>query len=85
MTNSVSSLVSDSAQLVLKDPEGILGAPQTGHIARLEFKRRLERDADAREAFERQIREEKERRRTVREVKFSSVLWFLYISFGSLI
>ncbi|GLT69683.1 hypothetical protein SLA2020_418170 [Shorea laevis] len=49
------------------DPEGLLGPPQTGHIARTEFKRRLERDADAREAFESQVREEKERRRAIRQ------------------
>ncbi|KAJ7952460.1 Dimethylallyl, adenosine tRNA methylthiotransferase [Quillaja saponaria] len=49
------------------DPEGILGPPQTGHIARTEFKRRLEKDADAREAFERQVHEEKERRRAFRQ------------------
>ncbi|BBH03196.1 hypothetical protein Prudu_013992 [Prunus dulcis] len=47
--------------------EGVLGPPQTGHLARIEFKRRLERDADAREAFERQVIEEKERRRALRE------------------
>lgn len=51
------------------DPEGILGAPQGGHIARLEFRRRLERDSEAREAFERQVREEKERRRSEREAR----------------
>lgn len=33
----------------------------------MEFKKRLEKDAGAREAFEREIREEKERRRAVRE------------------
>ncbi|KAK4435078.1 hypothetical protein Salat_0671100 [Sesamum alatum] len=49
------------------DPEGILRAPQSGHIARLEFKRRLDKDAEAREAFERQVREEKERMRALRE------------------
>lgn len=49
------------------DPEGVLGAAQTGHIARLEFKRRLEQDAAAREEFERQVREERERRRVLRE------------------
>ncbi|KAK4338298.1 hypothetical protein RND71_042785 [Anisodus tanguticus] len=49
------------------DPDGLLGPPQTGHIARLEFKRRLENDAAAREEFERQVREEKERRRVLRE------------------
>ncbi|KAK4768973.1 hypothetical protein SAY86_027123 [Trapa natans] len=39
----------------------------TGHIARLEFKRQLEKDADARESFERQVQEEKDRRRALRE------------------
>ncbi|BFG31479.1 hypothetical protein CerSpe_177530 [Prunus speciosa] len=53
------------------DPEGVLGPPQTGHLARIEFKRRLERDADAREAFERQVIEEKERRRALRESRFA--------------
>lgn len=48
------------------DPEGILGPPSTGHIARREFQRRLEKDADAREAFERQIQEEKQRRNALR-------------------
>ncbi|XP_010259055.1 PREDICTED: uncharacterized protein LOC104598603, partial [Nelumbo nucifera] len=50
-----------------KDPEGLLGPPQTGHIARREFQRRLERDAEAREAFQLQIREEQERRRALRQ------------------
>ncbi|XP_068635053.1 uncharacterized protein [Aristolochia californica] len=49
------------------DPEGILGSPQGGHISRMEFRKRLEKDADAREAFERQVREEKQRRRAQRE------------------
>ncbi|KAK4802600.1 hypothetical protein SAY86_000803 [Trapa natans] len=49
------------------DPEGLFGPPQTGHIARLEFNKRLEKDAEAREAFERQVQEEKERRRALRE------------------
>ncbi|XP_062145784.1 uncharacterized protein LOC133853773 [Alnus glutinosa] len=49
------------------DPEGLLGPPQTGHIAKREFKRRLERDSEAREAFESQVREEKERRRALRQ------------------
>ncbi|KAJ8650056.1 hypothetical protein MRB53_003079 [Persea americana] len=49
------------------DPEGILGPPQTGHIARREFQRRLEKDVDAREAFARQVREEQERRRALRQ------------------
>ncbi|XP_011081195.1 uncharacterized protein LOC105164278 isoform X1 [Sesamum indicum] len=49
------------------DPEGVLGPPQSGHIARLEFKKRLEKDSEAREAFERQVREEKERMRALRE------------------
>uniref|UniRef100_A0A2P2L197 Uncharacterized protein LOC105645975 isoform X2 n=1 Tax=Rhizophora mucronata TaxID=61149 RepID=A0A2P2L197_RHIMU len=49
------------------DPEGMFGPPQTGHIARLEFRRRLERDAEAREAFEQKVREEKERCRALRQ------------------
>ncbi|CAL5432732.1 hypothetical protein HYC85_007243 [Camellia sinensis] len=49
------------------DPEGVLGPPQTGHLARREFKRRLEKDAEAREAFQRQVREEKDRRRALRQ------------------
>ncbi|ERN01183.1 uncharacterized protein LOC18429264 isoform X1 [Amborella trichopoda] len=49
------------------DPEGLLGPPQTGHITRLEFKRTLEKDAGAREAFERQVREEQQQRRTARQ------------------
>ncbi|KAL2348131.1 hypothetical protein Fmac_002131 [Flemingia macrophylla] len=49
------------------DPEGLLGPPKTGHLARLEFKRRMERDAEAREAFQRQVREEKERRQSLRQ------------------
>jgi hypothetical protein len=51
------------------DPEGLLGPPQTGHIARREFQRRMESDADAREAYERQIRQEKERRRALRQAR----------------
>ncbi|KAF2538354.1 hypothetical protein F2Q68_00019609 [Brassica cretica] len=50
------------------DPKGILGPAQTGHIARLEFKRRLERDSEAKEAFQKQLREERERRQALREV-----------------
>ncbi|TKY70857.1 hypothetical protein E2542_SST07151 [Spatholobus suberectus] len=49
------------------DPEGVLGPPQTGHLARLEFRRRLDKDAEAREAFQRQVREEKERRQALRQ------------------
>ncbi|XP_034709804.1 uncharacterized protein LOC117932632 [Vitis riparia] len=49
------------------DPEGLFGSPNTGHIARLEFKRRLEKDADAREAFQRHVLEEKERRQALRQ------------------
>ncbi|KAK7406226.1 hypothetical protein VNO78_07846 [Psophocarpus tetragonolobus] len=49
------------------DPEGVFGPPQTGHLARLEFRRRLERDAEAREAFERLAREDKERRQSLRQ------------------
>jgi hypothetical protein len=52
----------------MQDPEGILAAPQPGHIANLEFRRRLDSDADARAAFDRQVKEEQERRRKEREV-----------------
>ncbi|GAB2274112.1 hypothetical protein Dimus_008883 [Dionaea muscipula] len=52
------------------DPNGLFKSPpQTGHIARLEIKRRLEKDAEAREAFERQMREERDRRRVLREAR----------------
>ncbi|RWW71602.1 hypothetical protein BHE74_00020644 [Ensete ventricosum] len=53
---------------VLQDPEGILGPPQRGHIARLDLKQRLEKDTVTREAFDRQLREEREQRRKRREV-----------------
>ncbi|KAJ3679811.1 hypothetical protein LUZ60_016089 [Juncus effusus] len=56
-------------QCVGWDPEGILGAPQGGHIARMEFKRKIERDSEARAAFERELREEKERREAQREAR----------------
>lgn len=49
------------------DPEGILGPAQTGHFARREFQHKLETDAKAREAFQRQLVQEKERRRSLRE------------------
>ncbi|KAL3647280.1 hypothetical protein CASFOL_008248 [Castilleja foliolosa] len=49
------------------DPEGILRPPSSGHIAKLEFKRSLEKDSEARDAFERQVREEKDRMRALRE------------------
>lgn len=61
-----------------KDPEGVLGPPSTGHIARREFQRRLEKDAGAREEFKRQVLEEKERLRNLR-----AVIFFFYYSFAS--
>ncbi|MCL7035664.1 hypothetical protein MKW94_017139 [Papaver nudicaule] len=51
------------------DPEGILGPPQTGHIARKEFQKTLEKDSKAREAYERQVREEQERRQAARQAR----------------
>lgn len=66
--DTLSMIVEMLFDLWRQDPEGILGAPKSGHIARLEFKRSLEKDAEAREAFERQVREEKEHRRALREV-----------------
>lgn len=68
-----SSLSQSSTCSCFQDPEGILGPPQGGHIARLEFKRRLEKDADVRDAFNRQVREEQERRRVRREVSLSPI------------
>ncbi|XP_047322415.1 uncharacterized protein LOC124926265 [Impatiens glandulifera] len=49
------------------DPEGVLGPSKTGHIAKLEFRKRMEKDVEAREDFERQVREEKQRRLELRE------------------
>ncbi|CAM8876799.1 unnamed protein product [Rhodiola kirilowii] len=51
------------------DPEGVLGPPQGDHIARYEFKKRLQQDAGAREDFERQVREEKARRQALRQAR----------------
>lgn len=51
------------------DPEGVLGPPKGGHIARLEFKKRLEKDAGAREAYVQQLKEEQERRRAERQAR----------------
>ncbi|CAK7355788.1 unnamed protein product [Dovyalis caffra] len=50
-----------------KDPEGLYGPPQTGHLARREIKRRLEKDAEFREALEQQAIEEKQRRHALRQ------------------
>uniref|UniRef100_A0A7N0U162 Uncharacterized protein n=1 Tax=Kalanchoe fedtschenkoi TaxID=63787 RepID=A0A7N0U162_KALFE len=49
------------------DPEGVLGPPRGDHIARLEFKRKLQKDAGLQEDFERQVREEKARRQAQRQ------------------
>lgn len=51
-----------------KDPEGLYGQPQTGHLARREMKRRFEKDAEFREELEQQAREEKQRRQALRQV-----------------
>lgn len=52
------------------DPEGILGPPMRGGlITGLEFRRHLEKDSEAREEFNRQMREEAERRRALREAR----------------
>ncbi|KAI5068421.1 hypothetical protein GOP47_0016766 [Adiantum capillus-veneris] len=51
------------------DPEGVLGPPTGGHIARRTFQKTLEKDAVAREAFEKQVRLEKEARRVAREAR----------------
>lgn len=47
----------------------MLGPPKGGHIARLEFKKRLEKDAGAREAYVQQLKEEQERRRAERQAR----------------
>ncbi|XP_074268474.1 uncharacterized protein LOC141591881 [Silene latifolia] len=50
------------------DPEGVFKTPvQTGHLARLEFKKKFEKDDEAKEAYERHLREEKERREAFRQ------------------
>lgn len=51
------------------DPEGVLGPPKGGHIARFELRQRLEKDAKVREDLSRQVREEQERRRALREAR----------------
>lgn len=54
----------------MKDPEGLYKSPaNTGHLARLEFKRRMEKDTEAREAYQRHVLEEKERRQALRQVR----------------
>ncbi|KAI5017715.1 hypothetical protein ZWY2020_042603 [Hordeum vulgare] len=50
-------------------PEGILASPQLGHIARFEFRRRLDSAADARATFDLQVKEEQERCRKEREAR----------------
>lgn len=64
-----------------KDPEGLFKTPpQTGHIARLEFKKRIEKDSEAKEAYERHLREEKDRREAIRQVFLFVVnLFLIYI------
>ncbi|KAH9607160.1 hypothetical protein KSS87_005085 [Heliosperma pusillum] len=50
------------------DPEGVFKTPpQTGHLARLEFKKKFEKDDEAKEAYERHLREEKDRREAFRQ------------------
>eukprot|EP00250_Pteridium_aquilinum_P029695 c39967_g1_i1 orf=704-1453(-) len=51
------------------DPEGILGPPTGGHISRRSFQKTLEKDEAAKEAFEKQVRIEKEARRKAREAR----------------
>lgn len=67
-TTTVSSPRPRISCTVAWDPEGILGPPQTGHFARKDFQSKLEKDSDAREAYERQVREEIERRHAARQV-----------------
>lgn len=50
-----------------------MAPPTGGHIARRSFQKTLETDAAAKEAFEKQVRIEKEARRVAREVRI--ILW----------
>lgn len=51
------------------DPEGILGPPSGGHIARREFQKKFEEDSEQKEALERQLLQERDRRRAAREAR----------------
>ncbi|KAH7434286.1 hypothetical protein KP509_06G009400 [Ceratopteris richardii] len=51
------------------DPEGILGPPTGGHIARRTFQKTFQSDEAAKEAFEKQVQLEKESRRAARQAR----------------
>lgn len=51
------------------DPEGLLGPPRGGHIARRSFQKTLEKDKAAKEAFEKQVQQERDARRAAREAR----------------
>lgn len=51
------------------DPEGILPAPVPHHITRRSYAKKIAEDAEYKEKIERQLREEKEARRLVREAR----------------
>lgn len=54
-----------------KDPEGVFKTPaQTGHFARLDMKKGIEKEADAKDDYERYLKNEKERREALRQVFF---------------
>ena len=70
----------------MKDPEGLFKSPPgTGYIARQEFKRRLEKDAEAREAYQRHVLEEKERRQALRQVRTNGFSFMCAYSLVSVI
>lgn len=51
------------------DPEGILGPPSGGHIARREFEKKFKEEGAQKEALQRQVLQERERRRAAREAR----------------
>ncbi|KNA06393.1 hypothetical protein SOVF_181510 [Spinacia oleracea] len=52
------------------DPEGVFKTPaQTGHFARLDMKKGIEKEADAKDDYERYLKNEKERREALRQAR----------------
>jgi len=66
---NTSSLRSSVSCCVGWDPEGILGPPSGGHIARREFQKRFKEDDEQRDALQHQLRQERDRRRATREAR----------------
>ncbi|KAJ7297305.1 hypothetical protein O6H91_Y066400 [Diphasiastrum complanatum] len=61
------------------DPEGILGPPQGGHIARRTLEKLMQAEGDEKEAIEKQASLERERRRAAREVARLSTIHFEHL------